>query len=179
MSSSSSHDRGQLRPALSGRCQRARGDDGAALIEFALVMPIFLLFLFGIIEFGSLFSQNLNLRHGAREGSRLVAVNYNPTGQTEQAQADTIGAAVCKKMDLTKGATVVLSVDSTSYPLDATLPGRFATVTVSAPVTQITGFFNSILGSITLKSTVSSRIEQRVTWTSLGSSFVSRTWSCI
>jgi Flp pilus assembly protein TadG len=149
------------------------------MVEFALVMPIFVLFLFGIIEFGSTYSQLLNLRHGAREGSRLIAVNYNPSAQTGQAQADTIGAAICKKMDLTHSAKISLSVDGSVYPTDATSPGRFATVTVKAPVTQVTGFFNPILGPITLTSTVQSRIEQQVTWTNAGLSFASPTqFSC-
>lgn len=143
------------------------------MVEFALVMPILVLFLFGIIEFGSVYAQNLNLRHGAREGSRLVAVNYNPNGQTGQTQADTIGDAICKKMDLTRGATVALSVDGATYPTDATSPGRFATVVVTSPVNQVTGFFNPILKPITLKSTVQSRIEQQVTWTSAASSYAS------
>jgi Flp pilus assembly protein TadG len=149
------------------------------MVEFALIMPIFVLFLFGIIEFGSTYSQLLNLRHGAREGSRMLAVNYNPSAQTGQAQADTVAAAICNKMDLTHNAVVSFSVDGTNYPLDATSPGRFATVTVQAPVTQLTGLFKPILGSVTLKSKVESRIEQQITWTDAGLAFASPTpYSC-
>ena len=110
-------------PIASFSSPRLHGDDGAAMVEFALVLPILALLLFGIIEFGSAYSQTLNIRHGAREGSRLVAVNYNPSGQTGQTQANTVAAAICNQMDLVRGATVSLSVDGTTYPTDATSRG--------------------------------------------------------
>ncbi len=167
---------GRARPGVGRR--RGVGDEGAVIVEFALVVPLLILFLFGIIEFGSVFSQILDVRHGAREGSRLVAVNFNPSAQTGQSQADTIGQAICDKMDLgpsSGNTSVALSVDGTSYPVDATSPGRFATVRVSAPVTQITGLFAPVLNSVTLSSTVESRIEQQVSWTSSATSFASPT----
>ena len=99
------------------QARRCTGDGGAALVEFALVAPLLILFLFGIIEFGSVFSQVLDVRHGAREGSRLVAVNYNPSAQTGQAQANTIGQAVCDKMDL--GPTGVFVAITTAESLIA------------------------------------------------------------
>jgi hypothetical protein len=52
-------------------------------------------------------------------------------------------------------------------------------VTVQAPVTQLTGLFKPILGSVTLKSKVESRIEQQITWTDAGLAFASPTpYSC-
>ena len=45
---------------------RAQGDDGAALVEFALVMPVLFLLLFGIVEFGI----NLNDYQAIRQGIR-------------------------------------------------------------------------------------------------------------
>ena len=156
------------------RCRRACGDGGAALVEFALVMPLLVLFVFGTIEFGYAYSQVLDVRHGAREGSRLVAVNYNPSAQTGQTQANTVAQAICEKMDLAEGATVTLSVVDPTLT-DATSPGRFAEVSVSAPVKQITGLFAPALDGVTLKSSVESRIEQTITWTSAATSFASPT----
>ena len=51
-----------------------RHDRGQAVLEFALVLPILLLLLFGIIEFGIVFHDNLVLNQAAREGARLGAV---------------------------------------------------------------------------------------------------------
>jgi len=53
-----------------------RGSKGANAVEFALIAPVFLLLLFGMIEFGLIFSDWLILTNGVREGARAgVVVN--------------------------------------------------------------------------------------------------------
>jgi Flp pilus assembly protein TadG len=51
-----------------------RRDDGAAAVEFALVVPLLILLVFGIINFGVLFSQQLTLNNAVREGARGTVV---------------------------------------------------------------------------------------------------------
>lgn len=53
---------------------RTTSDRGASALEFALVIPVLLLLLFGIIEFGVIFQNQLALTHAAREGARMAAV---------------------------------------------------------------------------------------------------------
>jgi Flp pilus assembly protein TadG len=55
------------------------GDSGASAVEFALVVPVLVLLVFGIINFGFLFSQQSSLNNGVREGARRAVVNdpYN------------------------------------------------------------------------------------------------------
>ena len=48
---------------------------GQALVEFALVVPLFLLLLFGILEGGSVIYTKLIVTEAAREGARAVAVS--------------------------------------------------------------------------------------------------------
>jgi Flp pilus assembly protein TadG len=50
-------------------------DSGASALEFAVILPVFLLMLFGMIEFGFAFQGQLAVTHAAREGARLAAVN--------------------------------------------------------------------------------------------------------
>lgn len=57
--------------------RRRRNEHGAAAVEFALVLPLLMLFLFGIITFGIVFAQNLALGNGARQAARLGAVEGN------------------------------------------------------------------------------------------------------
>ena len=47
---------------------------GASTVEFAMVVPILLMLIFGIVQFGLTFGNHLAITHAAREGARLAAV---------------------------------------------------------------------------------------------------------
>jgi len=51
-----------------------KSEKGQALVELALILPILLLLVFGIIEFGRIFGTHLMITHGAREGARAASV---------------------------------------------------------------------------------------------------------
>lgn len=57
-----------------------RGDLGATLIEFAIVVPLLLLLLFGILEFGRVISEFTTMRTAAREGARFATTVENTSG---------------------------------------------------------------------------------------------------
>ncbi len=126
-------------------------------------MPFLLLLLLGTIEFAWLFSQNLDVRHGSREGARLVAVNY-PVGPTnppatmgDLGQTSQIVAEICSRMDVATGVTVTL--ESTGEVGDS------APATVKSPVTTLTGFIDwAIPAGMELSSTVEIRVEQPAGW---------------
>ena len=75
----------------------ARSRRGAAAAEFALVVPVFMLLLFGVTAFAStLFIEN-NMVNAARESVRQIAVLDVPFAgadvQCDSAQAQTVGTA--------------------------------------------------------------------------------------
>lgn len=127
-----------------------RNERGASLVEFALIAPLLFLLLFGIIEFAWLFAQNLDVKHGAREGARLAAVD------------ELTGAAdVCARMDSAaiSGQTLV-SATRSDDPI-----GSDITVTVDAPAETLTGFLDwAIPAGTRLQSTVVIRLEQPASW---------------
>ena len=49
-------------------------EDGAQLIEFALVLPMLLLVVLGIAEFGFIFQRYEVLTNAAREGARIAVL---------------------------------------------------------------------------------------------------------
>ena len=66
---------------------------GQSLVEFALVLPIFLLLIMGVIDAGRLVYMNSTLSNAAREGARTGAVEANWKGQS----GGSCGAAAGKK----------------------------------------------------------------------------------
>ena len=104
--------------------RRSREDRGAALVEMAVLTPLLVLLLVGIIEFGWLMSQNNDVRHGAREAARLAAINSSSVAG--------MGADVCDAMDITTPATVTFT--------DNPGLGNTGTASVQATVTSLTGF---------------------------------------
>lgn len=54
--------------------RRMNGDRGATLVEGALVMPVLMLFIFGIFEFGLAFRDYLTVANSTRDGVRTASV---------------------------------------------------------------------------------------------------------
>lgn len=63
------------------RSRRGRDERGAAAVEFALVLPLLIAFLFGIISFGFLFAQDLALGNAARQTARYGVVETRTCGE--------------------------------------------------------------------------------------------------
>ena len=61
---------------------------GAAVVEFAIVVPIFFLMVFGMIEFGRMVMVHQLLAGAAREGARQAIVNGATAGDVEQTVRD-------------------------------------------------------------------------------------------
>ncbi|MFI5936853.1 TadE/TadG family type IV pilus assembly protein [Actinoplanes sp. NPDC051494] len=55
-----------------------RADHGAAAVEMAIVLPLLLLIVFGIIEFGLGWNRQLNLTEAAHQGARVAALSGDP-----------------------------------------------------------------------------------------------------
>lgn len=54
--------------------RRAKGQTGAAAVEFAVVLPLLVTLLFGIIEMGFVMNRWITVTHAAREGVRRLAI---------------------------------------------------------------------------------------------------------
>lgn len=112
---------------------RWNADRGAVAVEFALIFPILIVILIGIIEYGSMFNAQLLVTGAAREGARAMSV----TGSVAQAQSAAIGAAPGLAPTLTGGNVSVSSSTCVS--------GADVTVTVRYTKPFLTGFFGASL----------------------------------
>ena len=68
--------------------ERKHDQSGAAAVEFALVMPVLMVLVFGVISFGVIFAQKLALGNGAREAARYAVVEGRTCDQVEAAARD-------------------------------------------------------------------------------------------
>ena len=93
----------------------AQRERGAAAVEFALVVPLLLMLVFGIISYGYMLSFRQALSQSATEGARAAAVTLGTPSGTEQVDAarDALDEALgsygitCQGTSLLRNATVV------------------------------------------------------------------------
>lgn len=55
---------------------------GAAIVEFAIVLPILTLFIYGIFSVGRLYEANSGIQHALGEGARYATLCLNPSSST-------------------------------------------------------------------------------------------------
>ncbi len=123
---------------MTGR--RLRDERGASAVEFAMIVPLLIVLVLGIAEFGHAFSVQGTLSAAAREGARVMAL------QNDQAAARTAvrTATSTLRPGITDGQ---ITVTPTSCPLTGgTTTSTYVSVTISYPKPYLTGFFGSGVG---------------------------------
>jgi Flp pilus assembly protein TadG len=135
---------------------RRSSDRGAAAVEFALVVPVLLMVVFGIIDFGRMMNVQLQVSEAAREGARAATVI---TG-TESERHDAAASRIALFTSSTIGGVEFDGADSSFCSI---APGRgdINTVTASYQFTFITpvGDIGALFGGgrwgepITIEST--------------------------
>jgi Flp pilus assembly protein TadG len=80
---------------MSGNPRRWRSERGAAAVETAIVLPVLLLVIFGIIDFGRALDAKIQLTQAAREGARVAAlpVAIHPGASTATMVSDRVAAS--------------------------------------------------------------------------------------
>jgi Flp pilus assembly protein TadG len=146
------------------RSLRTERERGQALVELALVLPVFLLLLLGIVQFGSVFRDYIALTDATRVGARQAAVARS-TLPIDQ-RVSSITARVHKaavNLDPAKMTVVVEVFDPVSgAPLDETLETGWqqsGDVSVSTTYPFKVNLFGMVLHEGTLKSRTTERIE--------------------
>jgi Flp pilus assembly protein TadG len=84
---------------------QARDDSGAAAVEFALVLPLLLLVVVGIIQFGRIYSQQIELEGAANAGARYLAVHPTDTAGARAKTRDAANNITLSDADIAATAT--------------------------------------------------------------------------
>jgi Flp pilus assembly protein TadG len=123
-----------------------RDEKGQAMTEFAVVLPVVALVLFGILQFGIAFNNYLTLTDAVRRGARVAAVSR----QTGSGSSDTVTAVKQAASDLNQSQLAV-TVNSGWQPGDD--------VVVSATYPYAISLFGLVVKAGNLKSTTTERVE--------------------
>ncbi len=141
--------------------RRARRDRGAVAVEFALLFPLLLLLIFGIIDFGRAINAQITLTQAARTGARLASVGAANVSTATQSAAVGLSPVSVTVSDCPAGTTSGSGCTTvTTCPANA---GTSASAVVQAsysfsfvtPLKAIAGLFggSSIGSSMTLTAT--------------------------
>ena len=130
---------------------RLRDERGTAVVEMALVLPVLLLLVLGILDFGKAFNYWNDTNHLAAEGARFAAVNRTPGGGDLKAyikaQADT--------GELRTSARVCIS-----FPTGVAKVGEPVRVTVTDDYVWLDGLAS--LAGVGPTTTISGSAEHRL-----------------
>ena len=128
------------------RRKRVRKARGAAVVEFAVVLPLLLTILFGIIEYGWVFMVRQTLQTAAREGARVAVLQTSVDPYTN----------VVERIKSVMGPTGLTSYDVTMT--HATVGSPVEVITLSIPYNDVSllgGFFGkhdyNLIGSCSMR----------------------------
>ena len=116
-------------------------DRGATAVEFALLLPLLLLLVFGIVDFGRALNAQITLTQAARTGARLAALGQPDVVSATQAAATGLSpvavAVTACPSNATQSQSAVVSV---SYSFSFVTPvgaiaGLFGGTGFGSPVT--------------------------------------------
>jgi len=125
-------------------CKRLGGEQGTALLETAMTLPLLLVVSVGIFEFGRAFQTWQVLTNAAREGARLAVMpsqvaggvdarvkSYLTSGQLDNVANATVVVDPAATVDIGAGATATASLVTVTYPFEFMVLQPVASLLVS------------------------------------------------
>ena len=152
----------RLRPEdgpAEGRTSRDRDQRGAVVVEFALIVPMLLLIVFGILDFGYMLNRNTIVSNASRDGARTASLDgsYADICTTVKSELQDSGISVPTACTATTGSTIIKidckKVDNTACNATSTtydtlaVSGATAIVTITYTYTYITPLIGQLFGS--------------------------------
>ena len=127
---------------VSNQSPRSNARHGQNLVEFAIVLPVLLLVLFGALDLGRIYFTTISLTSAAREGARYLTVNpddvSNPSGTFLATQQIAVREAGYSGITITTADVSVTCTNSDDEP-------QYCDSGTAVLVT-VTGEFELILG---------------------------------
>lgn len=121
-----------------------KNENGQSMVEFAVTLPLLLLLVFGIIDFGWLFYNKMGVENASREGARYAIVNAE--SGTVTTDVTTLARELCVGTDT--DTTVTLTINSDD-----------AVVTVTKQVQVLTPLAGIFVGGQTMEMTSTTKMR--------------------
>ena len=135
-------------------------DSGVALVEFALILPLLVVLLFGMIDFGKAFNYWIDENHLASEAARYAAVGKNPGVGGGMTLADYIKSQADSN-ELKNGSGSVTTPVQVCVTYNGTgQVGDSVTVTVRSRYTWLSALNLGIVGGSPINTDATMRIER-------------------
>jgi Flp pilus assembly protein TadG len=124
--------------------RRGRGDGGQASVELALVLPLVIVLLLGVVQVGLLVRDQILVVHAAREAAREAAVDPAP----EAARRAALSSSTLAESRVTVTAT------------GRGAAGSRVRVEVAYRAPTAVPLLGSALGDLTLRASATMRVER-------------------
>jgi Flp pilus assembly protein TadG len=136
---------------------KLKGEKGQSAVEFALILPVLIVLLCGIIDFGWLYSCDIAATNAAREAARYTAVHYYDSSIDDDLTIAE-GIVLADSPQLPADQTCV---DLTSLDLNGDGIPESVKITITAPIQLLTGLTSVIIGKsfITISATSIMKFE--------------------
>lgn len=121
---------------------RMKNQKGAAVVEFALILPLLLVILFGIIEFSVYFFDKAVITNASREGARAGIVFAVPRISNAEIEAKVTAYCADHLISFDPSSTLSIAVDPNDVA--SRTPGVPLTVTVTYPFRFL--LFSNLIG---------------------------------
>lgn len=131
---------------------RYKSEKGQAMVEFALILPILILLLCGIIDFGWLYSNKISATNAAREAARYSAIHIYDES-TNNDQLDAYNVVVDSNSEYSNWLDTVV-LETVDVDGDGVIDS--VNIIVTADVPLLTGVTSTILGKSSITITASS-----------------------
>lgn len=145
---------------------RVRSEDGAELVEFALVLPMLLLIFGGIVDFGLILQRQQIVTNAAREGARLAILPGYTTADVQARVTQFIREGLDDAAAAPVATLTPVTIDSPVGPdfqaaqVMVTLDSGFM---ILGPLVSLVGGGGESFGTIALSATSTMRVETSAT----------------
>jgi Flp pilus assembly protein TadG len=143
------------------RTHRLRSERGAELIEFALILPLLMLIILGLVDFGFLFQRFEVVTNAAREGARMAVLPGYATADVNARVAAYVSAGGVA----TTSTNPVVTVTNVNIAVGGglpTMPGKQVQVSYVSPylfIGPIAGLFGGSFTTANLTAVAVMRLE--------------------